>query len=214
MNALGMLEVFSFTTAVCAADICAKSGGVKVVAFDRNRPKAADAPAPLVMIVKIEGDVADVKAAIEAGAAYAKSKGKYIVSHIIPRPAGGVEQLGYRMDINKDKYNKKLPKTFLGAKEVTMCEKRCIGLLEISGLVAAITGLDAMVKAADVRLIHTEKRLGGRLVTLIVEGKVDAVTAALESGNNIASKLGQVYGNEVIANLHEEVTKFFDFAEE
>ena len=61
MKALGLLEVYSFTTAVTAADICAKSGGVKVIAFDRNRPKSADAPAPLVMVVKIEGDVASAK---------------------------------------------------------------------------------------------------------------------------------------------------------
>ena len=112
MNALGMLEVYSFTTAVCAADICAKSGGVKVIAFDRNRPKSADAPAPLVMVIKIEGDVADVKAAIEAGSQYAKEQGKYIVSHVIANPGEGVENLAYLMDINKDKFNKKLPKNF------------------------------------------------------------------------------------------------------
>ena len=85
-----------------------------------------------------------------------------------------------------------------------------IGLLEVQGLVAAIEGLDAMTTAADVRLIHTEKRLGGRLVTLIVEGKVSAVTAAVEAGKECASVLGTVYGCEVIASPHEEVTKFFD----
>ena len=213
MNALGMLEVFSFTTAVCCADICAKSGGVKVVAFDRNRPKAADAPAPLVMIVKVEGDVADVKAAVEAGEAYAKEKGKFIVSHIIPRPGEMVDQLAYRMDINKDKYNKKLPKTFLGADIAETGEKRCIGLLEVQGLVASIEGLDTMVKTSDVRLVHTEKRLGGRLVTLVITGKIDAVTSALEAGKKNASILGEVFGCEAIANLHEEVAKFFDFSE-
>ena len=114
MNALGMLEVYSFTTAVCAADICAKSGGVKVIAFDRNRPKAADAPAPLVMIVKIEGNVSAVRAAVEAGSQYAKDQGKFIVSHIIANPADDVENLAYLMDINKDKFNKKLPKNFRG----------------------------------------------------------------------------------------------------
>ena len=41
-----------------------------------------------------------------------------------------------------------------------------IGLLEVQGLVASINALDTMVKTAEVRLIHTEKRLGGRLVTL------------------------------------------------
>ncbi|MBE7053523.1 MAG: BMC domain-containing protein [Ruminococcaceae bacterium] len=85
-----------------------------------------------------------------------------------------------------------------------------IGLLEVQGLVASIEGLDAMVKAADVRLIHTEKRLGGRLVTIIVAGKVDAVTAAVEAGRKRASALGEVFGCEVIANPHEEVVKFFD----
>ncbi len=85
-----------------------------------------------------------------------------------------------------------------------------IGLLEVQGLVAAIEGLDAMTKAADVRLIHTEKRLGGRLVTLIVAGEVSAVTAAVEAGKAQASELGKVYGCEVIPSPHEEVTKFFD----
>lgn len=85
-----------------------------------------------------------------------------------------------------------------------------IGLLEVQGLVASIEGLDAMVKAADVSLIHTEKRLGGRLVTLIIKGKVDAVTAAVEAGKKRAESLGEVFGCEVIANPHEEVVKFFD----
>ncbi len=213
MKALGMLEVYSFTTAVTVADICAKSGGVKIIAFDRNRPKSATAPAPLVMVVKIEGDVADVRAAVDAGKQYAEEQGKYIVSHIIPRPAHMVDQLAYKMDINKDKFNKALPKTFLDNENIELPKAACIGLLEVEGLVASIEGLDAMVKAADVKLIHTEKRLGGRLVTLIVTGKVDAVTSALEVGKKRAEALGPVYGYNVIPRLHEEVGKFFNFKE-
>lgn len=213
MNALGMLEVYSFTTAVCAADICAKSGGVKITAFDRNRPKSADVPAPLVMHIKLEGDVADVKAAVEAGAEYAKSKGKYIVSHVIPRPMPNVEKLAYRLDINKDKFNTKLPKTFLDYDGEISKAHHCIGLLEVQGLVASIAGLDAMAKAADVRVVHTEKRLGGRLVTIVITGRIDAVTAALAAGEKEAAKLGEVFGCEAIANLHYEAAKFFDFSE-
>ncbi len=85
-----------------------------------------------------------------------------------------------------------------------------IGLLEVKGLIASIEGLDAMTKAADVRVIHTEKRLGGALVTIIVAGNVSAVTAAVAAGSQKASKLGKVFGCEVIASPHEEVTKFFD----
>lgn len=87
-----------------------------------------------------------------------------------------------------------------------------IGLLEVEGLVASIEGLDAMLKTANVRLIHTEKRLGGRLVTIVVAGTVSAVTAAVEAGEAAACGLGKVYGTEVIANPHEEVTKFFDMS--
>ena len=85
-----------------------------------------------------------------------------------------------------------------------------IGLLEVQGLVAAIEGLDEMLKAADVRLVHTEKRLGGRLVTIIIAGKVDAVKAAIDAGYERASVLGKIYGCEVIPNPHEEIVKFFD----
>ncbi len=75
-------------------------------------------------------------------------------------------------------------------------------------MVAAITGLDAMVKTADVKLIHVEKRLGGRLVTVVVEGEISAVTAALEAGAVAASEVGKVKVKEVIANPHPEVVKF------
>jgi microcompartment protein CcmL/EutN len=213
MKALGMIEVFSFTTAVYVADIAAKAADVKVIAFDRNRPKAADAPAPLVMIVKIEGNVSAVRAAVEAGSQYAKDQGKFIVSHIIANPAETVEKMGYLMDINKDKFNKKLPKNFIDA-ETGVQKKSAIGLVEVQGLVAAIEGLDSMLKTSDVRLIHTEKRLGGRLVTFVITGSVSAVKAAVENGVASASALGAVYGNEVIPNPHDEIIKFFDFGGE
>lgn len=112
MRALGIIEVYSYTTAVCVGDVAAKTGNVKIIAFDRTRPISPDVPAPLVMAVKIEGSVSDVRAAVEAGSEYAKSKGKFIVSHIIPNPGNEVDKMAYLMDINKDKFNKKLPKSF------------------------------------------------------------------------------------------------------
>jgi len=209
MKALGLIEVYSFTTAVCVADLCAKTSDVKVIAFDRNRPFAPDAPAPLIMVVKIEGDVSAVRSAVEAGEEYAKRDNKFIVSHIIANPAESVDKMAYLMDINKDKFNKKLPKSFLGV-EVEEKNSQAFGLLEVQGLVASIEGLDAMVKTSDVRLIHTEKRLGGRLVTLVITGSVSAVKAAVENGVASASPIGKVYGQAVIPRPHSEIVKFFD----
>ena len=85
---------------------------------------------------------------------------------------------------------------------------KAIALLEVQAMVAAITGLDAMVKAADVKLIHVEKRLGGRLVTVVVEGEVSAVSAALEAGAAAAAEVGNVKCKEVIARPHPDVMKF------
>ena len=85
---------------------------------------------------------------------------------------------------------------------------KAIALLEVQAMVAAIVGLDAMVKAADVKLIHVEKRLGGRMVTVVVEGEVSAVTAALEAGKNAAAEVGNVKVCEVIARPHPDVMKF------
>jgi microcompartment protein CcmL/EutN len=83
-----------------------------------------------------------------------------------------------------------------------------IALLEVQAMVTAIVGLDAMVKAADVKLIHVEKRLGGRLVTVVVEGSVSAVQAAAEAGRAAASAVGNVKLCEVIAHPHPDLTKF------
>ena len=87
-------------------------------------------------------------------------------------------------------------------------EDKAIALLEVQALVAAIVGLDAMLKAANVQFICAEKRLGGKLVTVVVEGSVSAVTAALEAGVAAASAVGKVKCAEVIARPHPDIMKF------
>ena len=85
---------------------------------------------------------------------------------------------------------------------------KAIALLEVQSLVAAITGLDAMLKAADVRLVHIERRLGGRMVAVVVDGGVDDVSEAARAGKAAAGKVGKVKLCEVIPNPHPEVKKF------
>lgn len=210
MKALGLIEVYSFSTAVCVADVAAKAADVKIIAMDRNRPLSKSAPAPLVMVVKIEGSVSAVRAAVDAGVSYAKEKERYIVSHVIPNPGESVDKMAYLMDINRDKYSKNMPKSFLNAEIPPINPHGAYGILEVQGLVTSIEGLDAMLKAAEVRLIHTEKRLGGGgSVTMMITGSVSAVKAAVEAGLKTAKSLGKVFGAEVIAAPHDEIAKFF-----
>ena len=87
-------------------------------------------------------------------------------------------------------------------------EDKAIALLEVQALVAAITGLDAMLKAANVQFICAEKRLGGKLVTVVVEGSVSAVTAALDAGVAAAAEIGVVKLHEVIPRPHPGILRF------
>ena len=81
-----------------------------------------------------------------------------------------------------------------------------LGMIETIGLVAAIEAADAMLKAANVVLIGTEK-IGSGLVSVMVRGDVGAVNAAVEAGANNASKLGELVAKHVIPRPHADVEK-------
>ncbi|MBQ0059234.1 MAG: BMC domain-containing protein [Lachnospiraceae bacterium] len=81
-----------------------------------------------------------------------------------------------------------------------------IGMIETRGLTASIEAADAMLKAADVELVGTEK-IGSGLVTVIVKGEVGAVKAATESGQEAASRIGELVAVHVIPRPHSDVAK-------
>ena len=81
-----------------------------------------------------------------------------------------------------------------------------LGMIETRGLTAAVEAADAMVKAAEVTLIGTEK-IGSGLVSVMVRGDVGAVKAAVESGTAAASKLGEIIATHVIPRPHTDVEK-------
>ena len=84
------------------------------------------------------------------------------------------------------------------------------GFIEITGVVAAMDALDIMCKTADVQLASWERKLGGRLVTIIVEGDVAAVTEAVETAAAKAIKKPVSYA--VIARPHEEIFKIVELS--
>lgn len=84
--------------------------------------------------------------------------------------------------------------------------KEALGMIETRGLTAAIEAADAMVKAAEVTLVGTEK-IGSGLVTVMVRGDVGAVKAATEAGAASASRLGELVATHVIPRPHTDVEK-------
>ncbi len=104
------------------------------------------------------------------------------------------------LEINKEEDSNKKNENLGGIK----MGQQALGMLETRGLVAAIEGADAMVKAANVELVGTEK-IGSGLVTVMVRGDVGAVKAAVEAGSETASRLGEIVAVHVIPRPHSTV---------
>ena len=83
-------------------------------------------------------------------------------------------------------------------------ELQALGLIETRGLIASIEAADAMLKAANVVLVGTEK-IGSGLVSVMVRGDVGAVKSAVEAGSASAARLGEVIAVHVIPRPHGDV---------
>ncbi len=91
-------------------------------------------------------------------------------------------------------------------KEEIKMVQQALGMVETRGLVAAVEAADAMLKAANVTLVGTEK-IGSGLVSVMVRGDVGAVKAAVEAGSANASRLGELVATHVIPRPHTDVEK-------
>lgn len=85
---------------------------------------------------------------------------------------------------------------------------KAIGIFDVSAFSNAVLLIDAVLKSANVRIVCCEKRLGGRLITIIIAGEVSPVTHAVE----VAKNLKEIDENslkiaEVVSNPHEEIIR-------
>jgi microcompartment protein CcmL/EutN len=81
------------------------------------------------------------------------------------------------------------------------------GFIETRGYIAAVEAADAMVKTAQVRLIKLS-RIGSALVTVIVEGPLDACQAAVSAGSAAAEKVGELVSAHVIPRPDNDLAMF------
>ena len=85
MQALGLLETQGLTAVLEGADAMLKAADVQIVG--KEKIGAAH------VTVFVRGDVAAVKAAIDAGSAAAEKVGKLVAAHVIARPHDGLAKL-------------------------------------------------------------------------------------------------------------------------
>lgn len=82
-EALGMIETKSFAALVEAADAMVKAARVELVSYEKTGGGFVTAV--------VRGDVAAVKAAVEAGVRSAEKVGEIVAVHVIPRPHVNVD---------------------------------------------------------------------------------------------------------------------------
>lgn len=86
-----------------------------------------------------------------------------------------------------------------------------LGMVETRGLTAAVEAADAMVKAANVKLVNYEK-VGAGLITVLVRGDVAAVRAAVDAGAANARKVGELVAVHVIPRPHKDLDEVLPIA--
>ncbi|MFZ5967518.1 MAG: BMC domain-containing protein [Bacillota bacterium] len=84
--------------------------------------------------------------------------------------------------------------------------KQALGIFEIRSLAAAIEAADAMVKAANVKIADFNY-VGSGVISVLVEGEVAAVKAAVESARQSAGQMAEIISINVIPRPHDEVSK-------
>lgn len=88
---------------------------------------------------------------------------------------------------------------------------QALGLIETRGYVGNVEAADAMAKAADVDLVK-QVQIGGGFLTILVQGDVGSVKAAIDAGAEAAGRVGELVSSHVIARPHAELLKQFGLA--
>ena len=87
-TAIGLIETKGLVGLIEATDAMAKAANVEIV-------KRVDIGGGLATTI-VKGDVGSVRAAVEAGASAASQVGELVASHVIPRPAEGLNEAFFK----------------------------------------------------------------------------------------------------------------------
>ncbi len=85
-----------------------------------------------------------------------------------------------------------------------------LGLIETKGLIGAIEAADAMLKAANVKLVSKEK-ITAALVTVKIIGETAAVKSAVDAGAAAAQRVGQLVSAHVIPRPDDQIESLIYF---
>ncbi len=197
--AVALLEIHSLGAALVVLDRVEKTALVQVLQAELNDCYG--------LFLKLTGDSSAVRITVETARELTQVMHVAITAEVLDSPdtrAWGVLE-------SPPEYQPLLEQEVVfipGHRAHPMNEKNntpeAIGLIETQGFTAVTAATDAACKAASVRVIAKEK-LGGGYITVIFEGDVASVTAAVEAGRAAAEAVGKLISAHVIARPSEGV---------
>jgi microcompartment protein CcmL/EutN len=193
---LALLEIYGLTPAMVALDRLEKAARVRLVQMELNDFYG--------VFLKIAGDSASLRAAVEHGRATIEQMQGKITATILDSPSGQARKATHsrperspllEAPVVFDPMDPHPISEKTGTK--SMNEQFAIGLIETQGFTAVMEAIDTACKAANVEVMGKEK-LGGGYITVVIKGDVAAVKAAIEAGQQKVGALGKLIAAHVI----------------
>ena len=148
MKALGLIETRGMVGAIVAADIALKTARVELI--NREHTKGG------LVCIEFEGDVAAVKASVEAAVTAIKDMGIYVGSHVIPRPDDSVEKIIKRKvePSMEEVTQKKVEET---KKEIKDIEEKSLENVELKDIQEEIKEINEILKVSKNKKTKNKK---------------------------------------------------------
>jgi carbon dioxide concentrating mechanism protein CcmO len=203
------LETTGLTPAMVAIDEMVKAAAIRVMQIELNDLSG--------VCVKITGPTAEVQTAIEAGRRAAGLMQGNPVTTVLTRTAGeAVPAICAQPEFSPliqqavvfpdDSGSETVVETQAGAHDMSQENPMALGFIETQGFTAVFEAIDTACKAANVEVVGKEK-LGGGYVTVVVQGELSAVSAAIATGRDKVEALGKLIAAHVIARPSPAVLK-------
>lgn len=148
MKALGLIETRGMVGAIVAADIALKTAQVELI--NKEYTKGG------LVCIEFEGDVAAVKASVEAAVMAIKDMGVLIASHVIPRPDDSVEKIIKRKvePSMEEVTQKKVEET---KKEIKDIEEKSLENVELKDIQGEIEEINEILKVSKNKKTKNKK---------------------------------------------------------
>lgn len=107
-QSIGLIETVGLAAGIVAADTAVKSANVEIIGYELSKGNG-------MAVIKIQGDVGAVKAAVEAAVAAALQVSQVYSKLVIPRPSEYLDML----IVNEDTVGKKVPEKAPAEKKIS-----------------------------------------------------------------------------------------------